>query len=98
MPTLGEFVTWTYSISSSGTGDQLCSVLVPVHFGHAELLHGFTLEVELDQHGGVVADHPSLVPPFDGDELRGLVLDYTPVREPDVDLALRHEAHVRMHT
>jgi hypothetical protein len=64
---------------------------------HAEPVYRFAFEIELDQHGGLVPDHPPLVPWFDRDELRGLVLDDAPVGKPDVDLTLIHEADMGVH-
>jgi len=66
--------------------------------GDAEAVNRLAFKIELDEHGGLVADHPTLVPWFDGDKLRGLVLDNATVGEPNVDLAVSHEAHMRVHT
>ena len=43
--------------------------------GHPEPLDRVSLEVELDQHDRLVADHPAVVARLDRDNLRRLVLD-----------------------
>jgi hypothetical protein len=55
------------------------------------------LEIEFDQHGGLIADHPPLVSRFNGDELWSFELEDAAVGKADVDLAARHEADVRVH-
>src|SRR5262249_60962023 len=64
---------------------------------HAETGDRIALEVELDQHDRLVADHPAIVPGLDGDDLRRAVLDDAAVGVLDVDLAAREEADVRVH-
>ena len=53
-------------------------LLVAVSARHAEPLDRVSLEVELDEDGGLVADHPTVVPRLDGDDLRRLALDVQP--------------------
>src|SRR3954451_17554114 len=64
---------------------------------HPEPVDGVPLEVELDQHHRLLADHPAVVPRFDRDNLRRLVLDDAAVGVLDVNLAAREEADVRVH-
>jgi hypothetical protein len=63
---------------------------------HAEAVDGVALEVELDQHHGLFADHPPVMPRIDRDDLRRLVLDDAAVGVLDVDLAAREEPDVRV--
>ena len=51
---------------------------------HAEAVHRLAFEIELYQHGGLIAHDPSLVPRLNGDELRGLILDHAAICKPDV--------------
>jgi hypothetical protein len=71
---------------------------VVVHLRHSESLYCLAFEIELNQHGGFVTNHPPLVPWLDGDELRGLILDNAAILKPHVDLAPRHETDVCVHT
>ena len=43
--------------------------------GHAESADGVTLEVEFDQHHGLPAHNPAVMPRLDRHDLRGLVFD-----------------------
>ena len=66
--------------------------------GHAESADGVTLEVEFDQHHGLPAHNPTVMPRLDRDDLGGLVFDDATVGVLDVDFAARQKAHVGVHT
>lgn len=66
--------------------------------GYAEPVYSIALEIELDQHGGLVTNHPSMMPGFDSDELGRFVFEDTSVRKSNIDLAPGHEADVCVHT
>jgi hypothetical protein len=64
---------------------------------NAQPLYRLAREVELDEHGGFVSYDITSMTGFDGDELRGFILDHTPIGKLDVDLAVSHEAYVGVH-
>src|ERR687891_2688614 len=63
----------------------------------AEAPRGALLRVELDEHGGLVAHHPRVVPRLDRDHLRRDVLERAAVAVRTLDVALGEEADVRVH-
>src|SRR5688500_18737201 len=65
--------------------------------GHPEALYRLALEVELNEHHGLVADDPAIMARFDRDDLRRLALHATAVRILDMDASTRKEPDVRMH-
>jgi len=64
---------------------------------HTEPVYRFAFEIELDEHGGLIANHIALMSGLDGDELRSFVLDNAPIGKANVDLTLGHETHMRVH-
>ena len=74
-----------------------CSTSVAVDLRQPDSIDRVAGKIEFDQDRGFIPDYPAFVPRFDGDELRGFVLDDAAVGKADIDLAPRHEAHVRVH-
>jgi hypothetical protein len=70
---------------------------VLVRLRHAEPANGLSLEVKLDQHGGLVSHDPSVVPRLDSDHLRSYELRGAAVCILNMDLASGQEPDVRMH-
>jgi hypothetical protein len=70
---------------------------VPVRFRHPEPADGLSLEIELDQHRGLVSHHPPVVPRLDSDDLGSHELQGAAVRILDIDLTAGQEPDVRVH-
>jgi hypothetical protein len=69
-----------------------------VDLWHAQVFDGVAFEIELDEHGGFVAHYPAFVPGLNLDEFGGFVFHNTAVGESDIDLTLRHETNMGVHT
>ena len=65
---------------------------------HSETSDRVALEVEFDQHDGLLAHDPTVMARFDRHNLRSSVFHNAPVGVFDVDFAARQEADVGMHT
>jgi len=61
---------------------------------HPAPLSGLALEVEFDQHRGLIPDHPPVMAGLDGYHLRGGELQRAPVRVLNMDLATGEKPHV----
>jgi hypothetical protein len=70
---------------------------MPMCVRHSEAADSVALEIEFDEHDGVVANDPGIVTRLDRDNLRRLVLGNAAVRVLDMNLALRQETNVRVH-
>jgi hypothetical protein len=64
---------------------------------HAQPVGRIALEVELDKYDRLLANHPAIVPGFDGDNLRGFEFDNAAVAVLDVDFAVDEEPDVGVH-
>ncbi len=64
---------------------------------HAEARDGFLFEVELDEHGGFLADDPTLVSRFDGNNLWPFEFQQASVAVFELELPADEESHVRVH-
>jgi hypothetical protein len=71
---------------------------MPMGVWHAQPADGVALEVELDYHNRLLADHPPIVAGFDRHNLRRLELDDASVAVLDVNLAPHQEPDVGVHT
>src|SRR5688572_28440442 len=65
--------------------------------GHAHAPDRVTLEIEFDDDGGCVANHPAVMARLDRQELRRAVLDHTAVSVFDVNRSPCEKPYVRMH-
>src|SRR5262249_16262273 len=65
--------------------------------GHSKTMDRVSFEIEFNQHHWLIAYDPTVVTRLDRYNLRRLVLDDTPVRVFDVNLAPGEEPDVRMH-
>ena len=70
---------------------------MPVCVGHPEPADGVPLEVEFDQHRGLVSNDLPVVPRLDNDDLRSGELRGTSVRVLDMYLAAGEETDVSVH-
>lgn len=64
---------------------------------HSTHARGLSLEIELDQHRGLVTHHPSIVSGLDDHSLRCRELHSAAVGEFDVNLSVREKSNVGMH-
>lgn len=71
--------------------------MVAVNLRHSKPANGVTLEIEFDQHGGLVANHPPVVTRFDRHRLGSRELDRAAIRILNVDLAASEESDVCVH-
>src|SRR5580700_261639 len=69
-----------------------------MYLWHAEPIQSVTFEVELNQHGRFVANHPTFMFRFHLNKLRSFVFHHTSVRKSHIDLTVCHEPDVSMHT
>jgi len=70
-----------------------------VSVGHrkADSIHCLALEIEFDQYRRLVANHPPFMPGFDGHKFRRAVFFHAAILKLDIDLAVGHEADMRVH-
>src|SRR5690349_17310137 len=74
---------------------QLLSVLMSLW--HPEPRDGVALEIELDDHGRLVADDPAVMTWVDREHLRRLVFDDAAVCVLDVDFTAHEESDMGVH-
>src|SRR5438552_17746476 len=65
--------------------------------GHSEAADRVTLEVEFDQHHGLLTHDPTVVARLYRDDLRRLVFHHAAVGVFDVNFAVRQETDMRGH-
>ena len=65
--------------------------------GHAHATDRITLEIEFDDDGGYVADHPAVMARFDRQKLGRAVLDHAAVSVFNVNRSLCKKPYMRMH-
>jgi hypothetical protein len=70
---------------------------MPMRFRHPEPADGLSLEIELDQHRGLVSHYPPVVPRLDSDDLGSHELQDATVRILNIDLTAGQEPDVRVH-
>ena|SRR5438105_14303223 len=69
-----------------------------VRLRHSESADGFSFKIKLDQYGGLVPHHPSVVSRLNDHDLRSFELHGAAVGILNVDLAASQKADVSVHT
>jgi hypothetical protein len=62
--------------------------------GQPNLRSGLSLKVELDEHCGLIADHPAIMSGLDDNYLRRDKLHRAAVRKVHVNLSTREKSHM----
>src|SRR5439155_12200911 len=65
---------------------------------HPKPADRISLEIEFNQHGGLVPDDPPVMPRLDSDHLRSFELRSAAVRVLNLELAAGEESNMRVHT